>query len=181
MARMHRCFAITSSLVAIAFLGCHQMRYGPMSMSTSGFRFSAGSAVVGPASDTLRVAVVVVNESRDQRELAIPTCPPVLNQVQATVTAKGRKWNSVSYDKRQWSGYFDSTGNEIPHACLAYLRVMILPPGASNTYVLKVPVREVLGDSLAAGRYTVKARLSINGDIIRGLPGSTVELSSPPI
>jgi hypothetical protein len=181
MARMHRCFAITLSLVAIAFFGCHQMRYVPIPMSTSGFRFRVGSAVVGPAVDTLRVAVVVVNESRDQRELVIPTCPPVLNQVQATVTANGRKWNSESYDKRQWSSFVDSAGNQIPHACVASLLVMTFPPGASHTYVLKVPVREVLGDSLPAGRYTVKARLSINGDIIRGLQGDVVKLSAPPI
>lgn len=178
---MHRWFAITLFVVAIACLGCHHMRYVPISMSTSGFRFRVGSAVVGPTVDTLRVAVVVVNESGDQRELAIPTCPPVLNQVQATVTANGRRWDSESYDKRRWSSFFDSAGNEIPHACLASLLVMTFPPGASHTYVLKVPVREVLGDSLPAGRYRVKARLFINGDIIRGLQGDVVKLSAPPI
>ena len=167
--------------LALLLSACHHSTYTHPGMSTSGFRFSPGSAIVGDASDTLRVAVVVVNGSREQREIAIPTCAPFLNQVQAKLRRNGRVWSSETYEKRKMPTYFDSVGRPIPQVCPAVLLVMTFPPGASHTYVVRVPVRDILGDSLPSGRYSVMASLRINGDLKKALDAGHVELAHKPI
>jgi hypothetical protein len=56
---------------------------------------------------------------------------------------------------------------------------MSFPPGSSYTYVLKVPVTEVLGDSLPAGRYRVIAQLRLNGFLTRRFSAGDVQLAAP--
>jgi hypothetical protein len=168
-------------LTSVLFSGCHRASYSPESMRIDGFRYSAGSAVVGAAFDTLRVAVVVVNDSRQYRELGFPSCPPMLNPLKIRVTASRREWDSETSEIRKQPVYLDSTGKPIPRVCVAMLPVMTFPPGASYTYVLKVPVTAVLGDSLPKGRYQVTAQLRINGYLTGRLPAGYVKFSSPPI
>jgi len=165
----------------VLIIGCHRTTYGPESMRIDGFRYSAGSAVIGAALDTLRVAVVVVNDSRQYRELGFPSCPPMLNPVKARLKASRGEWDSETSELRKQSVYLDSSGKPIPMVCVAMLPIMTFPPGASYTYVLKVPVPEILGDSLAKGRYQVTAQLRLNGYITQRLPAGHVEFKSPPI
>jgi hypothetical protein len=61
-------------------------------------------------------------------------------------------------------------------ACVASLLVMTFPPGALQTSVLKVPVREILGDSLPSGHYRVTARLNGHGGDGRKLDAGDVFL-----
>ena len=56
-----------------------------------------------------------------------------------------------------------------------------LPPGKSKTFVLLVPVKDVLGDSLPEGRYHVTANVRVNGTQVRGLRAGELTLSAPPI
>ena len=146
-------------------------------MNIDGFRYSVGSAVVGPALDTLTVAVVVVNGSSQHRFLAVPHCPPVLNPVNVIVRGQGKEWNSETVEMRKQSQYFDSSGTPIPQMCDAVLIGRTFPPEASYTYVLKVPVTEVLGDSLPGGRYRVTAQLMLNGYLTGRLSAGDVELA----
>jgi len=148
-------------------------------MKIDGFRYSVGSAVVGPALDTLRVAVVVVNGSSQQRFLSFPHCPPVLNPVKAIVRGESKEWNSETSEIHKQSQYFDSTGKPILQVCDLVLIGMTFPPEGSYTYVLKVPVREVLGDSLPTGRYRVTAQLRLNGYLTRRLAAGDVDLTAP--
>jgi hypothetical protein len=166
-------------VVVVATTGCHHLSYEPDDMRVDGYRYSVGSAVVGPALDTLRVAVVVVNDSRQQRALSFPHCPPVLNPIKAILRTADKEWNSDALEMRKQSQYFDSSGKPIPQVCLAYLAVMMFPPGGSYTYVLTVPVEEILGDSLPSGRYHVTAQLRLNGHVTRKLIAADVELARP--
>lgn len=143
-----------------------------------GYRYRAGVAVIGPERDTLRVAVVVVNESNQQRWLPLSHCPVYANAVKARVTAGGRNWSSEVYEQRQHVVPHDSTGKPMLEACASSLLVMTFPPRASYTSVLKVPVREILGDSLPSGRYRVIARLMGNGGDGRKLDAGEVILRS---
>ncbi len=145
-------------------------------MSTAGYRYRAGAAVVGPERDTLRVAVVVVNESNQQRELAFYGCPLWGHAVKIQVVAGGRNWNSEVYDEQQHVGFRDSTGKLMPEICMGDLRVMRFPSGASYTSVLKAPIKEILGDSLPGGRYRVTAQLVGNGGDGRKLDAGKVFL-----
>jgi hypothetical protein len=56
-------------MASASLSGCHRHYYGNPDLSTEGYRYRAGAAVVGPDRDTLMVAVVVVNESNQQRLL----------------------------------------------------------------------------------------------------------------
>jgi hypothetical protein len=162
--RAHLLRLTLSLFVASASLSdCHRgYREYPL-LNIDGYRYRAGAAVVGPARDTLRVAVVVVNESNQQRMLPLSHCPPWANVVQARLTASGRNWNSEVYEQRQHMVPHDSTGKPMLEVCGPILLVMSFPPGASYTSVLKVPMRGIVGDSLPSGRYRVTARLVSNG------------------
>jgi hypothetical protein len=113
---------------AIAVAGCHRLRYEPADMRVDNYRYSAGSAVVGPGRDTLRVAIAVMNDSRDNRLLAFPHCPPILNPVKAILRIGHREWNSEIMEIRKQHQYFDSAGNPIPQVCTADLHAMTFPP-----------------------------------------------------
>jgi hypothetical protein len=160
-----------------AFLsGCHRAYRGDSSLSSEGYRYRAGAAVIGAEQNTLRVAVVVVNESKQQRLLPLSHCPVWENPLQARVTAGGRNWNSEVFEQKQHLVPRDSTGKPMMEACVASLLVMTFPPGALQTSVLKVPVREILGDSLPSGHYRVTARLMGNGGDGRKLDAGDVFL-----
>jgi len=167
------CFAVLTSTA------CHRVSYGPDSLKIDEFRYSVGSAVVGAGLDTLRVAIVVVNGSRKEGFLSFPHCPPILSPVKALVRSGDKEWNSEISEVRKQPEYFDSSGKAIPQVCLAYLVGVSFPPGSSYTYVLKVPVTEVLGDSLPAGRYRVIAQLRLNGFLTRRFSAGDVQLAAP--
>ena len=170
---------LIACMAPVSLAGCHHPAYsGPPQLSTKGYRYRAGVAVVGPERDTLRVAVVVVNESNQQRWLPLSRCPVYANAVEARVTAGERNWSSEVYEQRQHVVVRDSTGKPMLEVCASSLLVMTFPPGASYTSVLKVPVREILGDSLPGGRYRVIARLMSNGGDGRKLDAGEVILRS---
>ncbi len=176
---MHRFWPpLLAFLSAVPYVGCHRASYTPDYLRTDGFRYRAGSAVVGSALDTLRVAVVVVNESRQPRLIFMSSFCAPFNRVGVTVRADGRKWDSdVWQPPLPQPASRDAFGNPILKACSA--SALGLAPGASTTFVLAVAVREVLGDSLPNGRYRVTARVHINAQLVRGLELGDVELSSP--
>ncbi len=180
MARIHRFPYTLPFFATLLFVGCHHPRsYTPDFLKTDGFRYRAGSAVVGAALDTLRIAVVVVNGSREPRAIVVSSpCAP-FNRVASSVEGSGRKWDSDTQPAEQPTTH-DSSGRPIFFAC-STMMVIGVSPGTSRTFVLAVPVREVLGDSLRKGRYRVTARVRINGDLVRRLEAGEVELSSPPI
>lgn len=179
MERMRfRCLSIPL-FAFLSIVGCHRLNSSRGPLSTDGFRYTAGSAVVGTVRDTLRVTVVVVNESGQQRELGFPGCPPFFSVVKARLTVRGRQWDSEIYEQEKYPTARDSTGKPIPQYCAPMLPIMTFPPGASYAYVLKVPVREILGDSLPNARFDVTARLVINGTLVRDLHAGEVELSAP--
>jgi hypothetical protein len=168
--------ALSLVVASASLVGCHRAYGGYPLLNTDGYRYRAGAAVVGPGQDTLRVAVVVVNESNQQRVLPFSHCPAWASVVWARVTARGRNWSSEVYERRQHVVPRDSTGKPIMEGCLAYLLVRTFPAGDSQTSVFKVPVREILGDSLPSGRYRVTARLIGNGGDGRKLDAGDVFL-----
>jgi hypothetical protein len=90
MARMHRRWSTLTLASAALLAGCHHTASTtPEFLRTDGFRYQAASGVVGRASDTLRVAVVVVNQSRDPRLVPVSSICAPFNRVSAEVTGSG--------------------------------------------------------------------------------------------
>jgi hypothetical protein len=173
---MHFALRLTvGCFMTLATVGCHRLQYEPDYLRVNGYRYSVGSAVVGGGLDTLRVAIAVKNDSRDNRLLAIPHCPPILNPITAILRAGRKKWDSDIVGMRKQRQYFDSAGNPIAQVCTADLRAMRFAPGAVYTYVLTVPIQEILGDSLPPGRYEVAAQLRLNGHVTK-LQAADVQL-----
>jgi hypothetical protein len=156
MRRVYVSFVVCCALVLVA--GCHHRRgHEPDFLSKRGYRYSAGSALVGRSLDTLRVAVVVVNESKEMRGIAANYCRTPANAVTARLVARGRSWSSPTNEEPVV--FHDSAGNVMEQACVASLMLVTFPPGHSMTFVLKTPVKDILGDSLPPARYHVTARL----------------------
>jgi hypothetical protein len=175
--RMHLLRSTLLGCVGVTSIaGCHRERQGYEWMSNSGYRYSAGAAVVGPQRDTLRVAVVVVNETNQQRVLPLAHCRLQGDPVKARVVEGGRSWNSEINEVKPHALLRDSTGQPMMEACTADLLVMTFPPGAHSMSVLNVPIRQILGDSLPSGRYRVTARLTSNGGDGRKLDAGEVVL-----
>jgi hypothetical protein len=155
-------------LLATCFVsGCHRYTYGSPLGTTDGLRYSAAAAVTGSTGDTMRIAVVVANESGENRFLNFPNCFTGLSAVSAKVRLQAKEWSSEVWEKRKYPDYYDAAGRELPRVCAASLMQMILRPGATYTYFLTVPVSEILADSLQTGRYKVFVQLRLNGVVIR--------------
>jgi hypothetical protein len=164
-------------MAPVVLAGCHRNHLGDPMLSTQGYRYRTGVSVVGPQRDTLRVAVVVVNETNEQRMLPLSRCPLWASAIQAEVSSRGHNWNSEVYEERlHHVVYRDARGNPITEACGGSLLAMKFPPGASFTSEFKLPVREILGDSLPKGRYRVTSRLITSGGDGRKLDAGEVVL-----
>ena len=180
MARMHRRWSTFILTFGFLLAGCHhQTSTTPEFLRTDGFRYQAASAVVGRASDTLRVTVVVLNQSRDPRLVPVSSICAPFNRVNAKVTGNGKEWNSDMWRPAKQPETHDASGRPIFYACP--MQAIGLPPGKSTTFVLLVSVKDVLGDSLPEGRYHVTASVRVSGAQVRGLSAGEVKLSSPPI
>jgi hypothetical protein len=179
MRRMHRHWSTLTLTSAALLAGCHHTATTPEFLRTEGFRYQAASGVVGRASDTLRVAVVVVNQSRDTRLVPVSSICAPFNRVRAKVTGNGKEWDSDAWRPVKQPETHDASGRPIFFACT--MQVIGLAPGKSTTFVLLVPVKDVLGDSLPEGRYQVSANVRVSGRQVRGLSAGEVKLSSPPI
>jgi hypothetical protein len=98
----------------------------PDFLRTDGFRYRAGSAVVGAALDTLRVAVVVVNDSRQPRLIWMSSICAPFNRIGVTVSSSARKWDSDIWQPAKRLPTRDSAGNPIllrvREACWGLLR-----------------------------------------------------------
>jgi hypothetical protein len=106
------------------------------------------------------------------------TCAP-FNRVRAKVTGNGKEWDSDIWRPVKEPKTRDSSGRPIIYACP--MQAIGLAPGKSESFVLLVPVKDVLGDSLREGRYHVSASVRVSGTEVRGLSAGEVKLSAPPI
>jgi hypothetical protein len=180
MARMHRRWSTLTLASAALLAGCHHTaRTTPEFLRTTGFRYRAASAVVGRAAATLRIAVVVLNESRDPRLVPMSSICAPFNRIRAKVTGNRKEWDSDKWRPVKQPETHDDSGRAIIYACP--MQAIGLAPGKSETFVLLVAVKDVLGDSLPEGRYHVTASVRISGTQVRGLSAGEVKLSSPPI
>jgi hypothetical protein len=94
------------------------------------------------------------------------------------VIGNGKKWDSDVWRPVKQRETYDTSGRPMIYACS--MQAFGLPPGKSKTFVLLVPVKDVLGDSLPEGRYQVSASVRVSGTQVRGLSAGEVKLSSPP-
>lgn len=175
----------TASLLATLLLsaallpsGCNSRRTNYEGLSIEGFHFGAHATVVGTGADTLWVSATAENVSDHQLFDEWDSCYRV-NRLAIVAQGDSRFWDSKVWEIGRIPVYHDSTGRIMELACAGMGLRTTLPPGTSTSYELRVPVKQILGDSLAAGRYKINARIVINGRETKNLTAGEVVLRAP--
>ena len=180
---MHRFRLVILAIFALT-IGCNHGRVYEIldRPGVEHVRISAGSALGSASGDTLLVRILVTNESsRDQAfmHLGCGTDP-----VAVSARSARRVWDSSVSARAPEAAktYRDSTGRVelIGQVMCSEAVADLVPPGVSTHYDRRIPVRDILGDSLQSGRYKITARLYINSREIKGLPAGEVELRANP-
>jgi len=164
--------------IATLLIACHRQRHYYDSPSIDGFRFGAYATLVGPRADTLRVSATAENISNHPFHDMWGSCYR-LNRLAVVAKASSKSWDSKAWEIHQQPAYRDSGGHVLPTVCGGMAYMQNVPPGGLKRYELRVPVRSILADSLAAGRYTIVARIVIAGHEVKNLRAGEVDLNAP--
>ena len=166
-------------------IGCHHRRVYDISdrRGLEHVRFLAGSALGGASGDTLLIRVLATNESSHDQAFTHFVCGN--GPVAVSARSARRVWDSSVWARAQEPAqtYRDSRGRVVligPMSICSTAVASLVPPGVSTHYDRRIPVRDILGDSLQSGRYKITARLYINSREVKGLPAGEVELSVNP-
>lgn len=168
----------TLILLAVLLTGCHSHRTYPGAPSTEGFRFGARASLVGERGDTLKVTATAENISKYPLREERGSCSRV-HELAFVAHSSSKNWDSQAWEVSRLPVYHDSTGRVIPWLCAAVVFVRTVPVNGLLSYEVRVPVSEILGDSLSLGRYSVTAQLPFNGREVKNLRAGDVELRSP--
>jgi hypothetical protein len=170
---MHRAaarFRLLGIGIALATAGCGRPAHNaPATFTSDGLRFFA-AARVNREADSLLISVTARNDAATQRVIQGGMCgdPLVLRVYREPVP---RRHPSPAWDSGLWRRETDPPNR----VCLPVAILQVLAPGDSTAVAaLTVPVRAVLGDSLPATRYRVRAEY--HGTLDAGI----VELHPPP-
>jgi len=152
--------------------GCRQhvsreLRHLPL----DGVRFVAEATLLTPGDSLLEVRVRAVNTGTAVRTLEFGNCSMNVG-VSSTGPAPARQWELVTW----------SSSRRPPLRCLEYQATRDLAPGDSVSpadYRRRLPIREILGDSLPSGRYRITARVGANGGFSKNLVVGELELRAP--
>jgi hypothetical protein len=124
----------------------------PPTRERSTLRMKARSEVVGQAPRKLRTIVTVVNAGRRAVRLEHGDCTPLVRLYRTPRRTGEPVWRSELRSPPGHTGGYD---------CIAILRITQIAPGDSAMLGPAIPLYEVLGDSLLAGRYYVGAELEL--------------------
>jgi hypothetical protein len=133
--------------------------------------FSGDTELEGMAPQELVSSVAVTNRGRRTVRLEYGACSMHLQLFDSPERAGNPVWDSTRRPNPD-----PETGHY--WACPMYLRVTELAPGRSHTpgeFTMRIPVPQILGDSIPDGRYYVTARVSLNG-FTRSAPAGEVDL-----
>ena len=119
--------------------------------------YEARAEVTKPASDSIRVTVVIANTGADSARTLVSQHCPVLFQLRAA---------SDSTRRPRWDGG--------KRECPAGGREVELGPGQMEVLRTTASIQELLGDSLPDGRYVVAAIVGVHGDTMARHAGEVV-------
>jgi Carboxypeptidase regulatory-like domain len=165
-------------LVAVLLTGCHSRRTYYERPSIEGFRFGAHASLVGGRGDTLKVSATAENISKYPLREERGSCSRV-HELAFVADDGSKNWDSKAWEVSRLPVYHDATGRVIPWFCADVLFVRTVPMNGLVSYEVRVPVSEILGDSLSPRKYRITARLPFNGREIKNLRAGDVELRPP--
>jgi len=146
----------------------------------SGLRYRVETRVEPGSPRELRTVVTVTNSGPRRVSLEFGACTLLLRAYRTPARTGRPVWYSERARPR-WAGKDD-----FGYACPMYLAHRVLAPGESvspKEFQARVPVPEILGDSLPEGRYSFTAQLGFAGanraDTVR-LPAGEADLTPRP-
>lgn len=158
-----------------AVTGCHNRRSYYIPPSTDGLRFDASAALAGPAFDTLAVRVRAVNTSTTHVRVEFDQCDK-FSSVVVRASVSGRTWDSRTWELGRVQTVTDSAHRRVEEVCAGNILETIISPGRALMYDFRVGTSEVLGDSLGAGIYRIRAGIDINGRHVRNLKAGEIQI-----
>jgi hypothetical protein len=165
---------IAALLIALScsLIACHKHMTYYGNLPVTGVRAAARATVVG---DSLVVTATAESVSDHPLTKTWGACYNFSDLV-VVAEAHSRKWDSFQSERDHIPVRRDSTGKPVLEMCIAVAFQMMIKPGGLMRYQLRVPVAQILGDSLPPGKYQITARFYINGGQIKNLHAGVVEL-----
>jgi hypothetical protein len=160
---------------ALLLLGCHNQRPFANGALVDDFRLGAFASVEGAHGDTLRISATAENVS-GRNLLVLGSSHDQLNRLTVEMQSDRSHWDSRVWDLRLHPPCQDHVTNGIQTLCDGNAVGRAVPPGKLIRFELRVPMSEILDDSLPPGTYKVTARVEINGQTSSTLPAGSVEL-----
>jgi hypothetical protein len=150
----------------------------PPTRDLSAIEFSATSRIVGNGPRTLNTVTTLKNTGRRSVVFDYGACNVSLRLYHTADRSGSPVWRS---ERRQ------PPGTNSGYDCTLEGHTTVLPPGDSITFPVRIPMYEVIADSLAAGRYYVSAELSLEHEIpgsrasrVRTLAAGSVDIRREP-
>jgi hypothetical protein len=162
-----------SVITLIAIIGCHRRTYYTPP-PIDGLRFDARAIV---AADTLVVSARAANTAQKYVAIEFDNCGGP-SDLSVQLTQRARQWDSRVWETHRLKAAADSS-RQILQVCAGSPIEIQMKPGSVMPYILRIPIRRILGDSLSGGRYRVTATLVINARVVKGLNAGEVELPPP--
>jgi hypothetical protein len=131
------------------------------SVVVDGVRYSAATAVLESFPVQLHTTVDIENTGGAAAHLQFPSGCVVLLRAYRAAADPSPAWDQ---------------GRTV--MCTMAIQMLELEPGASRQYGTRTDAREILGDSLPAGAYHLRAYIAVNGSVVE-VPAGSVELAVP--
>jgi hypothetical protein len=131
------------------------------SVVVDGVRYSAATAVLESFPVQLHTTVDIENTGAAAAHLQFPSGCVVLLRAYRAAADPSPAWDQ---------------GRTV--MCTMAIQLLELEPGASRQYGTRTDAREILGDSLPAGAYHLRAYVAVNGGVVE-VPAGSVELAVP--
>ena len=165
--------------LCICLSGCRTAVNSYVGPSIAGLAFAAEAFITGPNRDTLSVSVVARNKSKSVVSVELDQCSHV-NPVVAIAISEHGSWSSRDWEIASTAKARAAANSRVEEVCAGGVLSGSYPPGSTYTVVQRVPLAEILGDSLSAGNYRIAASLDINGRTVRNLSAGSVAISPGP-
>jgi hypothetical protein len=162
--------------VFAASTGCHPRRTHYTAPSIDGLRFTAHAEVFA---DTLDLTVDAINRAGRRIVIEVDPCAR-LNTVSVKAIGAGKEWDSRIWELDRVKATYGTVQRRFEPVCAGGVLVAVLQPGARLPHRLKLPLKQIVGDSLSAGKYQIVAAVSLNGRTIRDLKAGEIYVLPPP-
>jgi len=160
------CSLVLAAALVTLTSSCASRRDTNPGMSMRGVRLTATVELRGAEADSMRVIVTGTNTTRTDKTIPVGGgCSEPGDAVHVVLSLDGRRWDSAAWRTQRQEARLAG----MQQVCLAYMVAVPLPAGVTKGIAsADLPIDAILGDSLPAGRYRVRA--AVLGTVASAVP-----------